>query len=212
MGDTFLLLDGQTYVFVGDSLTQDGEGYSMLVPKMVKLRYPERNIKFINAGIGGNTSLDMRARFETDALKHKPGWVSITAGSNDAWRLVSNPAEGIDLEKYSGAVKEMTEKTIESGVFPVLISPPPFEAHFGDGADKVNKMLEKYTDWMKKYAEKNHLLYVPMMETFLSVSKAVCRREPDFKLTEEGVHMNFQGRLLMAVTLLRYLGFSWENF
>lgn len=54
--------------------------------------YPERNIRVVNMGINGNTSLDLKARFESDALALKPDWLSIMVGVNDVWRQFDSPA------------------------------------------------------------------------------------------------------------------------
>jgi len=211
MRDTFLIQNGQVFVFIGDSITADTQGYTMLVPEMVRLRYPDRKIEFINAGIGGNRSVDMLERFENDVLRHKPHWVSITSGANDIARFITNPSEAIGLEEYSKAIEKMVNMTIDASAFPILISPPPFEPQWvGGSVDIVNKKMEDYTEWIKKFARGNHIVYVPMFETFREVSKILYRRSPEFKFTEDGVHMNLQGRLLMTITFLRYIGFDWR--
>ena len=60
MGD-FLLQDGQTFLFQGDSITDCGRradhapygiGYASLVREMVTAQHPERQINFVNKGIG----------------------------------------------------------------------------------------------------------------------------------------------------------------
>ena len=39
---------------------------------------------FINAGVGGNNTNMARARLERDVLAHKPDWVVVMMGTNDA--------------------------------------------------------------------------------------------------------------------------------
>jgi len=212
MKDTFLIQDGQILVFMGDSITSDAKGYAALVEEIARLRYPERNMKFINAGIGGNRSTDMLARFETDVLRHKPKLVSITSGANDIARFITDPPTALGLPDYSQAISSMAEKTISAHAFPILVSPPPFEAHWHveGGAAEVNKRMEKYVKWMREYAEENRLVYVPFFEEFLEVSKKTGKRAPDFRLTEDGVHLNFRGSMLAAITFLRSIGFGWR--
>ena len=69
-------------VFIGDSVTDCGrvrpvgegldhpygQGYVRDVAGLMQSVYPERNIRVVNMGVNGNTSLDLKARFESDAL------------------------------------------------------------------------------------------------------------------------------------------------
>lgn len=67
-------------VFLGDSLTwgQYGGSYvNELTPLL-----PEHTL--INAGVGGNTILNLLRRWETDVLPHNPDAVFVMVGGNDA--------------------------------------------------------------------------------------------------------------------------------
>ncbi len=46
--------DGDRVMFLGDSLTEDAQGYSRLVPAMATARYPERGIDYYQRGVGGD--------------------------------------------------------------------------------------------------------------------------------------------------------------
>src|SRR5476649_246862 len=50
----FALHDGDRVVFFGDSITQEG-GYGRLVEEFTRSRYPLWNVRFYNAGVGGDT-------------------------------------------------------------------------------------------------------------------------------------------------------------
>ena len=83
-----------TIVFIGDSLTDAGRredadrhlghGYVRLVSKELAERGDARAI--INTGISGDRAVDLRARWEPDALAHEPDLLSIYVGINDTWR------------------------------------------------------------------------------------------------------------------------------
>ncbi len=88
----FKVRSGETFLFIGDSITDCGRrdqfaplgnGYVRQVVDLVTARYPERDIRFINTGIGGNTVLDLQARWAEDALRHSPDWLSVKIGIND---------------------------------------------------------------------------------------------------------------------------------
>ena len=53
--------------------------------------YPERMIRVINMGVSGNTTRDLKARWQRDVLDLKPDWLSIMIGANDVWRQYDSP-------------------------------------------------------------------------------------------------------------------------
>ena len=97
---------GDRIVFAGDSVTdmgsacpvgdQAGENlgrsYVRIIDNLLAACYPERIIGVMNAGISGNTSRDLLARWDRDVLGHAPTWISICIGINDVWRQFDMPA------------------------------------------------------------------------------------------------------------------------
>jgi acyl-CoA thioesterase-1 len=84
----------RTIVFIGDSITEAGrrsdqdrhlgQGYVRLVADELARRGDDRVI--VNSGIGGDRAVDLRDRWEQDALAHDPELLSIFVGVNDTWR------------------------------------------------------------------------------------------------------------------------------
>jgi len=73
-------------VIVGDSITEAGKypgGSVLLMERYLSVLYPDRKIKFLNAGISGNKATDMQARFQKDAIDQKPDLVMINVGVNE---------------------------------------------------------------------------------------------------------------------------------
>lgn len=64
----------------GDSLTEVGYGASYF-PELVTL-LPEHDL--VNAGVGGDTTINLLRRLETDVLEHAPDGVFLMVGGNDA--------------------------------------------------------------------------------------------------------------------------------
>lgn len=101
-----LFEDYDRIVFAGDSVTDMdsaqpvGEGlfdnvgrsYVRIVENMLSAYYPEVRVRVTNAGVSGNTSRDLLARFERDVVALDPDWVSICIGINDVWRQFDTPA------------------------------------------------------------------------------------------------------------------------
>ena len=51
----FALRDGDTVTFLGDSITA-ARGYTKIVEHYTLVRFPDRHVRFVNAGQGGDTA------------------------------------------------------------------------------------------------------------------------------------------------------------
>src|SRR4028118_2305608 len=83
-----LLAGKPKIVIVGDSITEAGKypgGYVWLLERYLSALYPDRKIKFLNAGISGNKASDMQARFQKDAIDQKPDLVMINVGIHECY-------------------------------------------------------------------------------------------------------------------------------
>lgn len=85
------------------------------------------NTRFINAGINGETTTEMRRRFEHDVLRHKPDIVVMQAGVNDLTAAVTkginDPQQLIDImhsnmQFYIDALNEQNIKLVITSIFP----------------------------------------------------------------------------------------------
>src|SRR6187549_1184127 len=100
------LQKGEKLVMIGDSITDVGRarpigegraddalgrGYVMMVDALLGAVYPERMIRVINMGVSGNTTRDLKTRWQTDVLDLKPDRLSIMIGANDVWRQFDTP-------------------------------------------------------------------------------------------------------------------------
>lgn len=99
-----ILTKNAKIVFAGDSVTDDGRkypvgegdglgnGYVSLIDTFLSVDYPEQNLRLVNMGIGGNTSRDLLARWETDINALNPDYIVVLIGINDVWRQFDSPA------------------------------------------------------------------------------------------------------------------------
>lgn len=95
--------------FMGTSITlgvRSGVTAAEALPNLVGVS--RGLIPSVNAGIGGNTSTQMLARFESDVLAYGPSMVSLEAGHND-------PGAGISTGTYSANMTEMIRKAKITG-------------------------------------------------------------------------------------------------
>lgn len=83
-----LPFDGfETIVGVGDSNTEDDQGWFSIFANVLDLYVDNADFNFINAGLSENSTTDVLRRFDRDVLIHEPDWVIINVGLFDAQRL-----------------------------------------------------------------------------------------------------------------------------
>src|SRR5688572_11387370 len=78
----FALRDGDTVVFLGDSITA-ARSYGKMIENYTLLRYPERKVRFINSGWGGDTAAGGLERLERDVFAHGATVLTVAYGIND---------------------------------------------------------------------------------------------------------------------------------
>lgn len=77
--DDFALKDGDTVVFLGDSITA-ARTYGEIIENYTLLRFPERQVRFFNAGWGGDTAAGGAARLERDVFARGATVVTVACG------------------------------------------------------------------------------------------------------------------------------------
>lgn len=81
---------GALVVGLGDSITDDLQSWFEILRHALDLRRPDDKVAFGNAGISGETTTQMLARFFA-VTDRKPAWIICFAGTNDARRHGHHP-------------------------------------------------------------------------------------------------------------------------
>ena len=205
--------DGQKILFIGDSITDCGRrdpatplgnGYVNYFTQLVMARYPERKIDYINTGIGGNRITDLKARWDVDAMDHKPDWLSIKIGINDLHSYLGDPNNGVSPELFAELYDYLlseTKKKLDCKI--VLIDPFYISTDTSSESfqSKVLDILPKYIDTVHKMSETYSTKLVKLHDMFQNQLKY--RDASTF--CPEPVHPNFVGHLIMAVKVLKVL-------
>jgi lysophospholipase L1-like esterase len=81
-------------VFLGDSLTEgvDGASYLRLLRERIAHDPLLRDIELINAGVGGDTVVNLPRRVSRDVVPLQPNWVVVFIGVNDCATLLTRRA------------------------------------------------------------------------------------------------------------------------
>ena len=96
---------GSKVVAVGSSATADYQSWFEILRHIFELRRPQDDIRFVNAGVSGDTTAHLMIRF-LSVVRERPDWVIFHINANDARR------HGLSPTKCLVSVEE-TEKNLE---------------------------------------------------------------------------------------------------
>lgn len=234
------IVDGQLVAFLGDSITEhlvavndwmetqtDGippvgtqvhvdrhehRGWTAMLANRIHLAYPERHIRYINAGIGGNSSQQMLARFDADVLTHGPQWLMLSSGVVEVRRTYQpdRASARVSVDEYIANLSMMISKALKEGTQVILLEPTPHDRTVTDGppdvtVQDVNDLTRRYAMAMKEVAHEMKVEFVPLFEKFLDIEN---RLAGTASLYADEVHLNARGDLLYSHMVYEYLN-SW---
>ena len=136
----FMLVDGKTILFIGDSITDGnwgspskypcsseernlydknhilGHGFAEMTSGYFMGEYPDSDFNFINRGISGETLGQIAKRWQKDAIKFNPDVISLLCGTNDIhYWLENNPTtiEEFNFDLYRTTLDSLIVTTQE---------------------------------------------------------------------------------------------------
>lgn len=118
---------GQKIVALGDSLTDDLQGWFEILRHLVDIARPDLELEWLNYGVYEDTSFDTLRRLNRHILHEKPDWVFVSLGAFDAMRLHAAPYRTVvslaefweNINSIENAVSHITKNPV------VWITPPP---------------------------------------------------------------------------------------
>lgn len=181
---------GNLTVFLGDSTTLASDGPSTQVlgeswPVYLAMVSGQRFRYVRNAGVAGDTSTQMLARFDTAVTPYSPNIVTILAGINDI-------AQGVVLTTFQANIIAMVAKCLAINARPVLATITP---NSSGAPTNTKEQVQRFNSWLKRYAAQQKIdildfysvLVDPANGSYLSAYNA------------DGVHPNAAGMMAMAV-------------
>ncbi len=206
--DSFQILAGQTLVCFGDSITQNSVGYCPMIAALIAANYPHRGIRVVNAGIGGNKIHDLLGRVDRDVLAHKPDWVTVSIGINDVWHGLANGGKGgVPLGEYRAGLETLLDRLAAGGARVVLLPPTVIDE---DPQSAGNVALRGFRAAVREVGAARGLLIAPTdrdLDTALGANLTLSDVAPGKTLTSDGVHLRGPGDAVLAVAVLKTLGF-----
>ena len=204
----FALRDGDTVVFLGDSITA-ARGYGKVIENYTLLRYPQRKVRFVNAGHGGDTAEGGLKRIERDVFSRGATVLTVAYGINDiGW---GTKADEEHKQRYLDAIRGIVEQCRQRGVR-VFICSPAITAE--DPNRSENGFLRKMSDEGLTLAKSLGAGTIDIQRGMRDIQRriwAANARETDPRKktslhAEDGIHLNELGHLAMAYAMLKGLG------
>lgn len=208
-------------IFAGDSVTDMGstnpvgeglfdglgKGYVRMVESLLAAAYPDVFVRVTNAGISGNTSRDLLARFDRDVVERHPQWVSICIGINDVWRqfdLPAFPSQHVLPDEYERNLEEMILKVKDrvKGVF--ILSPYIIEPN---SEDKMRARMNEYVAIARALAEKHGCIFVDFQKMY----EEHCGYRHPASIAWDRIHPNWIGSMMMARAFLDACDFDYHR-
>jgi lysophospholipase L1-like esterase len=167
--------DMPTLVFIGDSITDAGRfddpegrgrGYVRLIADALSRR--GQNATIVNTGIGGHRVRDLRARWSSDALEHRPDVLTIYVGINDTWRRydADDPTSADDFERD---YRDILRQARDAGVRRLVLI-QPFVTPVDEQQTTWGEDLDPKRDAISRLAAEFGADVVPLHEIMAAAS------------------------------------------
>lgn len=205
------LQDGDTIVFLGDSITHQCL-YTQFLEDFFYTRMPGVHLRFQNAGVGGDRASDALERFDMDVAAYKPKYVTILLGMNDGgykqW-------DARTFDAYQKGMLELLDKISGIGATAIVMGPTMYDrealiikpsshrANFDSDVSKYyNAVLAFYGTFMRDQANERGLAYVDMFAALNDLTAVQRIHEPGFTMIPDAVHPDADGHTIMAAAFL----------
>ncbi|SFK57931.1 arylesterase [Methylophaga sulfidovorans] len=168
-------VSASTLLVMGDSLSAAHNlrpelGWVSLLENQLSKSHPE--ITVVNASVSGETTQGGLARFKQLLSEHKPSWVILELGANDALR-------GYPLTQTKQNLESMVEQARKADA-KVLLVGNQIPQNYG------KRYTEMFFNLYKELAEQYQLAYVPFMLKGVALDKAL--------MQADGLHPNKEGQ------------------
>ncbi len=215
-----LFKDGETVCFLGDSITAGGRTQTMLADYYLT-RFPERTLRFVNAGRSGDSAGGALGRLQEDVIARKPTSVTIMLGMNDVGRssYVAQPDAGKKkqqeqaLNNYKANMAKVVARIRAEAGEPRLLflTPSPFDQTVvlekENNQPGCNEGLGRCADFVRELAAQNNGTVVDFHGPMTALNVEQQKKDPKWTIIGgDRVHPGAPGHLMMAWLFLKAQG------
>lgn len=211
------LKNGQTVLFVGDSITDCGRsrpvgqgaglgnGYVAFVDSLLATCFPQDRIKILNTGLSGNRVVDLESRWQRDVLELNSDWLSVMIGINDVWRQFDNDlgSDQVLIERYEETYRRVLAQAHPKLKGLILMTPYYLESNKND---PMRQKMDEYGGIVKQLATEFDAVFIDVQAAF----DKYLQQRPTQSLSGDRVHPNKTGHMIIAKAFLSAIGFDWN--
>lgn len=208
---------GDRVAFVGNSIT-DGGHYHSYIWLYYMTHFPDMRLWIANCGVGGNTSLDILQRFDSDVLDKRPTVLTLTFGMNDTGygEYTKTGAEAFGNSRVAESRKHFLEieKALKQHkeIRPIMIGTSPYDQTSRGGGillPKKNDFIKKIIAFQDSAAKANHWEFVDFNQPMLDINAEHQSSNPKFTLCGvDRIHPDNVGHMVMAYLFLKAQGMA----
>lgn len=206
-----LFQSGEKVLFIGDSITDCerrdehapfGYGYVNKIVELITAKYPERQLQYVNKGIGGDVVEGLEERWHADVIVEQPDWISVSIGINNASRQVAN---SIPNDKYLPKWEACYRRILKRAQEELDVAFFAFEIFYvKEDVEQPRRLaVNAYNDIVHRLADEFDVRLVRTSEIF---SRAVASRPAVLWTTQDGIHPNAVGHTMIALEFLKQAG------
>ena len=203
----FEIKDGDTVAFLGDSITA-ARTYSKLIESYSLLRFPDRSVRFVNIGVGGDTAAGGLDRLERDVFSRDTTLLVVAYGINDIGWGVHADAE--HRQTYLDSIRGIVDACVDRGVRVFICSAAVTAADPFESEDSfLQKMCDDGMLLAREHGGESIDVQRSMREIQQRVWEANQNSAEDKQVTlhaSDGIHLSELGQLAMAYSILKGLG------
>lgn len=186
--------DRITVGFLGGSITQGCLSstpetcYAYLVYEWWKRKFPQAEVKYVNAGIGGTTSQFGVARVDSDLLSHHVDFTTVEFSVND---------DNTDhfMETYEGLIRRIYDSEDKPAI--LIVNNVRYDN--GENAQKKHNMIGEA--YLIPCVSMKPTIYARVLDgTFTS-----------HDVTEDDLHPNDEGHSMIADVIIHFLEMVYAN-
>lgn len=227
------LLKGERILFLGDSITQDGQ-YVSFIEYYFNSLFPKNKFDILSIGLSSETVSGLTEnnhpyrrpclfdRLEFALKETKPSIVIACYGMNDG---IYHPQSAERMKAYEAGIMKLINRVKKDKIKLVLITPPMFDtltSRFKIGGDhepdygfstpfhRYNNVLGDYASFLMKLKIPNVSvidLHTVMTNCALNQRKTI----PNFSFSKDGIHPGTEGHLFMAQQFMKGIGIKIKN-
>ena len=216
-------------VFLGDSITYSGQ-FVEYIEAYLRISQPALRCEFLDLGLPSETVSglsepghaggafprpNLHERLERVLKLAKPDLIVACYGMNDG---IYYPFTQTRFEKYQDGMRRLRERAAMVGAKVLHVTPPVFDpmpirsktlpaglTEYRQPYEGYDEVLDRYSEWLlgQKTVGWDVVDVHGPMKQFLSEAR---RRDPGYRLADDGVHINTTGHWLMAREILRHWG------